>query len=797
MHPTRLTTALAALTLTAGLAGTLASTTAAAAERSSAPATDHLSPLRTGALEARLSPAQHKALIQDAQDKTTSTARTLGLGAKEKLVVKDVVKDADGTLHTRYERTYDGLPVLGGDVIVHTPPASRAEGTVSTTYNNKRKIAVSSTTATFTKAAAEGKALKVAETLAAEKPVTDSARKVIWAGGGTPKLAWETVIGGFQDDGTPSRLHVITDATTGQELYRYQDVETGVGNTRYSGQVSLTTTQSGSSYTLTDATRGGHKTYNLNRATSGTGTLFSQSSDTWGDSTNANSATAGADAAYGAQETWDFYKNTFGRSGIKNDGVAAYSRVHYGNAYANAYWDDSCFCMTYGDGTGNNAPLTSLDIAGHEMTHGVTSNTAGLNYSGESGGLNEATSDIFGTGVEFYADNSSDPGDYLIGEKVDIHGTGAPLRYMDKPSKDGNSADSWYSGVGNLDVHYSSGPANHMFYLLSEGSGPKTINGVTYNSPTSDGVAVTGIGRDAALKIWYKALTSYMTSSTNYAGARTASLNAAAALYGTNSAQYAAVGNAFAGINVGSHITPPSSGVTVTNPGSQSSTAGTAVSLQVQATGTNGGSLTYSATGLPTGLAINASTGLISGTPTTAGTYSTTVTVKDSTGATGSASFSWTISTSGGGCTSTQLLANPGFESGDTGWTDSGVINNDTREPAHGGSWTAWLNGWGSAHTDTLSQSVTIPAGCKATLTFYLHIDTAEIGSTAYDTLSVAVGSKTLATYSNANAASGYSQKSLDLSSLAGQTVTLKFTGVEDAYLATNFVIDDTALTTS
>ncbi|WP_416222849.1 M4 family metallopeptidase, partial [Streptomyces sp. NEAU-H33] len=503
MHPTRLTAALAALTLTAGLAGTLASTAAAAAEGGSAPAARHLSPLRTGALEAKLSPAQHKALIRSAQDKTADTARTLGLGAKEKLVVKDVVKDADGTLHTRYERTYDGLPVLGGDLVVHTPPASLAAGTVSATYNNKHRIAVSSTTATVAKSAAESKALKTAKALDAAKPAADSARKVIWAGDGTPKLAWETVIGGFQDDGTPSKLHVITDATTGKELYRYQGIETGVGNTRYSGQVSLTTTQSGSSYTLTDATRGGHKTYNLNHGTSGTGTLFSQSSDTWGDGTNSNAATAGADAAYGAQETWDFYKNTFGRSGIKNDGQAAYSRVHYGNSYANAYWDDSCFCMTYGDGTGNNDPLTSLDIAGHEMSHGVTSNTAGLNYSGESGGLNEATSDIFGTGVEFYANNSSDPGDYLIGEKVDINGTGAPLRYMDKPSKDGNSADSWSSSLGNLDVHYSSGPANHMFYLLSEGSGTKTINGVTYNSPTSDGVAVTGIGRDAALQIWY------------------------------------------------------------------------------------------------------------------------------------------------------------------------------------------------------------------------------------------------------------------------------------------------------
>ena len=121
------------------------------------------------------------------------------------------------------------------------------------------------------------------------------------------------------------------------------------------------------------------------------------------------------------------------------------------------------------------------------MSHGVTATTAGLNYSGESGGLNEATSDIFGTAVEFYANNATDVGDYLIGEKIDINGDGTPLRYMDKPSKDGGSTDSWSSSVGNLDVHYSSGPANHFFYLLSEGSGAKTINGVSYNSPTSDG----------------------------------------------------------------------------------------------------------------------------------------------------------------------------------------------------------------------------------------------------------------------------------------------------------------------
>ncbi|MGW0209429.1 putative Ig domain-containing protein [Streptomyces sp. NPDC003233] len=238
--------------------------------------------------------------------------------------------------------------------------------------------------------------------------------------------------------------------------------------------------------------------------------------------------------------------------------------------------------------------------------------------------------------------------------------------------------------------------------------------------------------------------------------------------------------------------------VTVTNPGSQSTTTGSSVSLQIKATDSGGASLTYSASGLPTGLSINSSTGLISGTASTAGTYQVTVTAKDSTGASGSTSFTWTVGSGGGGCSSSQLLANPGFESGSTGWSaTSGVITNDSGEAAHGGSYYAWLDGYGSSHTDTLSQSVTIPAGCKATLTFYLHIDTSETTtSTQYDKLTVTAGSTTLATYSNLNHNSGYAQKTFDLSSLAGQTVTLKFNGVEDSSLQTSFVVDDTALTT-
>jgi hypothetical protein len=241
------------------------------------------------------------------------------------------------------------------------------------------------------------------------------------------------------------------------------------------------------------------------------------------------------------------------------------------------------------------------------------------------------------------------------------------------------------------------------------------------------------------------------------------------------------------------------SGVSVNNPGSQTGTVGTAKSLQMSA---SGGTAPYSwtASGLPAGLSINSSTGLISGTPTTAGTYSTTVTAKDSTTATGSTSFTWTISSTGGGCPSPgQKLGNPGFETGTAApWTAStGVVDNSTSEAAHSGSWKAWMNGYGSAHTDTVSQSVTIPAGCTATFSFWLHIDTAETGTTAYDKLTVKAGSTTLATYSNLNKNTGYVQKSFSISSLAGQTVSISFTGVEDSSLQTSFVIDDTAVNVS
>jgi hypothetical protein len=249
--------------------------------------------------------------------------------------------------------------------------------------------------------------------------------------------------------------------------------------------------------------------------------------------------------------------------------------------------------------------------------------------------------------------------------------------------------------------------------------------------------------------------------------------------------------------------------VTVTSPGNQSGTVGQAVSLQVHATDSaSGQTLTYSATGLPAGLSINAATGLISGTPTTAVTASVQVTVKDTTGATGSASFSWTIAPSAGGCAAAQLFGNPGFESGAIApWTSTPAVLTSTSAgvPAHAGSWLAWLDGYGTAHTDTVAQTVTIPAGCKtASLSFWLDISTNDPATKAYDTFTAQVLNSsgtvlaTLATYSNQNAAGGYAQHAFSLTPYIGQKITIKYTGTETLNGSnTSFFEDDNALNVS
>lgn len=448
--------------------------------------------------------------------------------------LRDLVADADGAQHVRVERRYQGLRVIGGDMVVHM---NRSGAFVDATRSLRTSLAMG---------------LKPTQ----PRPALHS-ELVVYARGERPVLAWLTHLHGEQEDGTPSELNVVTHAHSGVELDRWNDIHTapatGTGKTLFSGNVAISTDSSTTSgFILQDPTRGNMKTLDMRNRQRGNGTAMTDADNTWGNNATSDRATAAADAHFGAAVTWDYYKLVHGRNGIANDGVGANSRVHYGRGYANAFWSDSCFCMTYGDGNGSIRPLVSLDVAGHEMSHGVTSRTAGLIYSGESGGLNEATSDIFGTMVEYYAANASDTPDYLIGEKLFANGTSV-IRNMVNPSTDGVSADCWYPGVGNIDVHYSSGVANHFYYLLAEGTsaGQPSKTCLASNTRVATGAgSVSGIGRAKAEKIWYRALTVYMTTSTNYAAARQATLSAAGDLYGAGSPEANAVAAAWTAVNV-------------------------------------------------------------------------------------------------------------------------------------------------------------------------------------------------------------------------------------------------------
>ncbi|MFJ8044074.1 M4 family metallopeptidase [Kitasatospora sp. NPDC096147] len=473
-----------------------------------------------------------------------------GFGAGQDLVVKDVIIDADGTQHVRFDRTYQGLPVVGGDLVVHQ---NARGGLLDSSRGRAHDPKVKSTRPSVPAQASASGALAQAEGITA---ATSTPELVIWAAEGTPRLAWRTTVAGVGDHGQPAGQVVVTDADTGEQIEAYaaEHQAVGTGHSEYTGDVRIDTTAQTGGYALKDPTRG-HVTKDAKNVSSSSinansGTLFTDADNVWGDGRkfSTDRATAAVDAHANTAWTYDYYLNTFGRRGIKNDGKGATVFVHVGTKWDNAQWSDSCFCMMTGDGDGVTDPeQVDLDTMGHEMTHGVTSATANLRYSGESGGLNEATSDIFGTMVEWYAGNAVDKGDYLFSDQS----TPPWLRRMDKPSLDGRSADCWTKKVGQLDVHNSSGVGNHWFYLASEGSGSKTVNGVTYNSPTCNGSTVTGIGNQKAAAIWYRALTVYMTSTTDYKGARTASLNAAKDLYGgTASAEYKAVAAAWSAVGV-------------------------------------------------------------------------------------------------------------------------------------------------------------------------------------------------------------------------------------------------------
>lgn len=506
-------------------------------------------------------------------------------GIDELRTLKVHIDAPTGMAHTKVQQLHQGVPVWGGEAIVHLSTRGKVQ---DVTDDLKPAIQVDTTPLYEADEAID---LAVEADGHGWQSLTADPQADLWIlrHQGQDHLVWRVSLHRV-DSAEPAIPVLFIDAHTGQQVWAYDNMQgaTCTGTTNYYGTQSVDCYSDGSSYYLED------QTDNLGTFSWGntTSSLYynSSTSTTWGTtSTNKNAF----EAHWVSQQVFDYFQDTYGRNGIDGSGGPTYVSTHsdayittttsYSRNYGNAYWDPTNEYIVLGDGDGVYlSAVTSLDIVGHEFTHGVTQNEANLTYSGESGHLNESMSDVFGSMIERYAlGESSDT--WWLGEDVWTPSvSGDALRYMDDPADDGYAWDYYGSGISTADVHDGSGVGNLAFYLLSEGG--------THPRGKSSTV-VTAIGADDAAEIWYLALTSYMTSSTNYSGARTATLSAAAALFGSSSTQYTQVGNAWTAVGVGGSTGGGSSCTTATYTGSLSgsrasaykpSSSGTSVSVTSQ-----------------------------------------------------------------------------------------------------------------------------------------------------------------------------------------------------------------------
>jgi len=355
------------------------------------------------------------------------------------------------------------------------------------------------------------------------------------------------------------RYFVYVDATSGEVMNIVSRIHvsnaTGTATTRYNGTKTISTDLNGSTYRLRTnvALSTGRKleTYNMNNGTNySSATEFTDADNNWTADPVANSC------HFGAEATYDFYKNTFNRNSYDNAGASIKSYVHYDQGYVNAYWDGTQ--MTYGDGDGTNyGPLTSLDVCGHEISHAVTEKTSNLAYQNESGALNESFSDIFGECIENFATGTKD---WLIGADFDLK-YHKGFRNFKNPNAEGQpdtyKGTNWVANAAfpnstindNGGVHTNSGVQNFWFYLLSVGGSGTNDNSNTYS--------VTGIGMDKAAAIAYRTNSMKLTSSSKFADARTGSIAAAKELYGNGSQEEISVTNAWYAVGVGAAYSGP------------------------------------------------------------------------------------------------------------------------------------------------------------------------------------------------------------------------------------------------
>lgn len=536
--------------------------------------------LATGAAIAQQ--PQSSAVAMNVQGRlSTLPASKLPRADADQFTVIGVKAGNAGASTVRLSRQYRGLDVIGGDIAVRTHRDGSIANVSTTLRSSARPASI------VPKISADRAVVIAGSGFNASLASLPKATLVVYARApyrDNQRLAWKVNVSGRGAQGVEADETVIIDASDGRELARWSNIQNagagagvpdpgcskgtaavGSAATWRLGDVRLDTSKCGNTYKMIDRTRGGGTTNNMAWDVNGSGVTFTDVDNRWGNHARSDPASSGAEAAYGIAATWDYYLTVHDRRGIADDGKGALSRVHYGRNFSNASWYDGCFCMTFGDGNpASEYPFTVLDVLGHEMSHGVTSRTAALAYVGESGGLNEATSDIFGTMVEFFTNNPTDKPDYLLGERLfranDSLAAGAmpeAIRYMFKPSLDGRSPDCYSPAIGDLNVHFSSGVANHFFYLLAEGSVvPDGFGaGTQANLKPADLVCagssqLNGIGRGKADRIWYAALTNYLTSDSGYADARQASLQAANDLYGANSVESRAVAAAWSAVLV-------------------------------------------------------------------------------------------------------------------------------------------------------------------------------------------------------------------------------------------------------
>jgi Zn-dependent metalloprotease len=516
-----------------------------------------LSLVFAGHMSAQIRPADPNHLRIAEDYFRTNTAAYGLLDSSQDLKARKSYADERGVTHIRYDQYYKGIRVFEGEAIAHIDSQS------GVTVTNAIHGNINLNTSPGVSAAAAVSSAVAALKLRGPYETSQPALMILPRGERSPVdlLVWNLRLFVFNTIDSTARWEAFVDARNGSFLWAYNSLETGfatsAGQTMYSGNVVLSTDYQpiGSlpfvapRWQLRDMRRNGSSTLDMHNLMQSIGVIMETfASNTFGNGLKDNSdrTTAGADAQFAIEATWDYFKTQHGRLGVDGQGSGMSAGVHWGVNFQNAFWDSGSQSAFFGDGGPQMYPLVSLDIVGHEFSHGVMEHEANLTYVGESGGLNEANSDIFGTMVEYSVNSAIDKPDYWMGERAwkanwsnGIYTQIGAARYMDDPHKDGISPACWSPGIGNSDVHNASGPANHMFYLLAEGGQSKC-----------NGINVVGIGRAAAAQIWYSAVRDHMTANTNYKDARGACLLAAEQLYGPGSVQYNLVKVAFSAINV-------------------------------------------------------------------------------------------------------------------------------------------------------------------------------------------------------------------------------------------------------